>query len=146
MFETFIAIGIIISLIYTEITDLSPGGMITPGYIALFIDQPMRIIATLFVAFITYFIIKIFKKHLAIYGRRQFAFAVITAILLKLTLGKYIFHSSDISLTINSIGVIIPGLIANDMEKQSVDKTLISILLVSSVLLAILMIINKGVY
>ena len=105
MFETFIAVGIIISLIYTELTDLSPGGMITPGYIALFIDQPMRIIATLIVAFITYAVIQIVKKYLPIYGRRQFAFAVIIAILLKLTLGKFIYHGSDMSVTINSIGV-----------------------------------------
>lgn len=36
MSNNIIILGIIISIIFYEITEISPGGMIVPGYIALF--------------------------------------------------------------------------------------------------------------
>ncbi len=46
-----IILGIIISIIFYELTEISPGGVIVPGYIALFITQPGRIIMTIFFKF-----------------------------------------------------------------------------------------------
>lgn len=142
MFETFIALGIIVSLIYHEATDLSPGGLITPGYLALFITQPSRLLSTFLVAILTALIIKELKNYLPVYGRRQFAVAVSLAILLKMFFGSGILFGDSLSVTINSIGVIVPGLIANDMVKQSVWKTTLSITFVTLFLTAILFLIR----
>lgn len=141
MFETFVAVGIIISLIYYELTHLSPGGLITPGYLALFIDQPIRILATLIVALLTYLLVNLLKKYLPIYGRRQFAVAVTLAIFIRLFVNK-VFIFEDISIAFNSIGVIIPGLIANDMIKQSVVKTLYSTAIVTVIMFLALILMN----
>ena len=42
-----IAIGLIVSLLFTEWFGLSGGGMIVPGYLALYIDRPGSILLTL---------------------------------------------------------------------------------------------------
>lgn len=145
MFETFIAIGIIISLIYQEKTDISPGGLITPGYLALFMDQPLRLLSTLILSVLTYLILLITRKFIPLHGRRQFALALTIAILLKLLFKDIIIGLPQASVTISSIGVIIPGLIANDMEKQGVLKTIPSIIIVSAFLFAVLILL-KGIW
>lgn len=143
MFETFIAIGIIVSLVYYELTQLSPGGLITPGYLVLFFDQPQRLLATFVVAMVTMLVVRFLKKYLPIYGRRQFAVAVTVAIMIKLLMG----HSNiggEFGITWNAIGVIVPGLIANDMIKQSVVKTLYSAAIVSCFMFCIMLLMNGG--
>lgn len=45
-----IGIGIIIGFLFYEVVGLSPGGIVVPGYLALFIDQPGRIVLTIGIA------------------------------------------------------------------------------------------------
>jgi poly-gamma-glutamate biosynthesis protein PgsC/CapC len=142
MFEVFIALGIIISLMYNEITDMSPGGLISPGYFALFMTQPSRIFSTLVMALLIGLVLKVLVKYLPIYGKRQFACAVTLAILFKLLLGDFIMSSVELSVSINSIGVIIPGLIANDIMKQGAFKTVVSLVIVSTALFALLVLLK----
>lgn len=141
MYEIFIGLGIIISLIYNELTDLSPGGLITPGYIVLFIDQPFRILITLLLALVTYLIVKGLSKVLPVFGKRRFALCVVIAIVLKFSVSS--FSLMDTSLLMSSIGVIIPGLISNDMLKQGVEKTVLSLALVSGGLFGLLSIMRR---
>ena len=44
--ELFI-IGLIVGFLFFEITGISPGGVIAPAYIALFINQPSKIAMTI---------------------------------------------------------------------------------------------------
>ncbi len=143
MYETFIAVGIVISLIYNELTDLSPGGLITPGYFALFIDQPVRILFTFLIALMTYGIVRLMSKYLPIYGKRRFAVCVIVAITLKIMMSGLPLHLNDTSVVISSIGVIIPGLISSDMLKQTVLSTTVSLTIVTGLLFGVL-IVFKG--
>ncbi|NLM44398.1 MAG: poly-gamma-glutamate biosynthesis protein PgsC, partial [Clostridiales bacterium] len=43
MLDNIIVLGVIASIIFYEWTEISPGGVIVPGYIALFFNNPMRI-------------------------------------------------------------------------------------------------------
>ena len=38
-----IGLGLVVSLFFTEILGLAAGGLVVPGYIALYLDQPLRI-------------------------------------------------------------------------------------------------------
>ncbi len=40
-------IGLVLTLIFVAVTGLYPGGIIVPGYLVLFIDQPWRLAGTL---------------------------------------------------------------------------------------------------
>ncbi|HPF70070.1 MAG TPA: poly-gamma-glutamate biosynthesis protein PgsC/CapC, partial [Candidatus Krumholzibacteria bacterium] len=38
------------SLVFSEILGLAAGGLVVPGYIALYLDQPLRVLSTILVA------------------------------------------------------------------------------------------------
>ena len=48
-----IGLGLVASLLFTEAVGFAAGGFVVPGYIALYLDQPMRVVGTLLAAFIT---------------------------------------------------------------------------------------------
>src|SRR5665648_1248178 len=78
-----IGIGIVVSFAFYEIVGLSPGGIVVPGYIALFLDQPIRILVTLLIALLTYFIISKLSNYVILYGRRRFLAMILIGFLLK---------------------------------------------------------------
>lgn len=142
MYENFMIISVISSLIYYEITETSPGGVITPGYFALFYNQPERIVLTIVIALCTTWILKLLKQKITLYGRRQFAFVLIIGIIIKVLISNLSGVFSVSFATSDPIGLIIPGLISNDMSKQSITSTLISLSIVSIFLISVLMLIG----
>ena len=50
MVEISIGLGIILSLVLSEALGVTAGGIIVPGYIALFLHQPVQVFSTFFVA------------------------------------------------------------------------------------------------
>ena len=71
MANDIIIFGIILSIIFYEITEISPGGLIVPAYIAFYINTPQRIIITIIAGILTFLIVKFISNHTIIYGRRK---------------------------------------------------------------------------
>ena len=129
-----IILGIIISIIYYEITEISPGGIIVPGYIALYMNQPDRVIFTIILSLLTLMIVNLLSKYIIIYGKRRFGITIIIGLILKIAIQKSIgYFSLPLVLATTSIGFIVPGLIAQDINRQGILKTLSSMVLVSSI-------------
>lgn len=134
--DIFLAIvaGIILSLIYTEVTGVLPAGLVVPGYIAVLFKDPINIVVIFLIAFLTYLIVmRVVAKFTILYGRRKFAAMLTVAIILKLTT-DFIFHNIFTAEMVGGlilVGVIVPGLIANTIQKQGVLPTTISTLLLS---------------
>jgi len=120
-------IGMIIGFIFYELTGISPGGVIAPAYFALFIYELDRIIMTLLLALIVYIIIKYLSSKLILYGRRKFLLAVLISFILKLLIETQIQPMDVMKLDLQSIGYIIPGLIANEMGRQKVASTILGL-------------------
>lgn len=135
-----VLLGVIVSIIFFEITDISPGGIIVPGLMVLYIKQPERMIYTVVVAIITYFIVKFISKYLIIFGKRRFVIMIFTSILLNFILNLILNISSISMLNISIIGYTIAGLIANDIYKQGIKKTIPALVIVTAIveLIAIL--------
>ena len=135
-----VLLGVIVSIIFFEITDISPGGIIVPGLMVLYIKQPERMIYTVVVAIITYFIVKFISKYLIIFGKRRFVIMIFTSILLNFILNLILKISSISMLNISIIGYTIAGLIANDIYKQGIKKTIPALVIVTAIveLIAIL--------
>ena len=138
------ATGIIISFIFYEIVGLSPGGIVVPGYIALFLNQPLRILITLIISLLTYFIVILFSNYIIIYGRRRFFYMVIIGFLLKWLIEEIIIRIPVSGIELRSIGYIIPGLIANEMKRQGIFPTLYSLAIVSIIVRLILLLFLKS--
>jgi gamma-polyglutamate biosynthesis protein CapC len=132
VFYLYFSVGIMLTLIYTEITGVLPGGLIVPGYIALCITEPLSIFTILLISCVTYLIVVVFiSRFVILYGRRKFTTILFVSLILKLVLDYYypLLPSSIVEL--NGVGVIVPGLIANTVQKQGVSHTLFSIALIS---------------
>lgn len=122
-----IGLGIIISFLYTELVGLYTGGVIVPGYLAFFWNQPSRLIATLLIAFLSYLIVTFLSNFMIIYSRRRFLLVVIIGYLLGWIYRLFFVNFLPFDQDLRVIGYIIPGLIANDMLKQGVLKTILSL-------------------
>ena len=120
-------IGLIAGFIFYEFVGVSPGGVVAPAYFALFIFQPDKILVTLVLSIIIFFIVKFLSSHLIIYGRRKLLLALVLGFLLKLAIDFIIQPMPLIRLDLQSIGYIIPGLIAHEMSRQKVIPTLLSL-------------------
>ena len=143
MVEISIGLGIILSLVLSEALGVTAGGIIVPGYIALFLHQPIQVVSTFTVAVIVLIIIKLLSRVMFLYGKRR--------IVLALILGFFFGYLSRIiyidTVNINSVAVIgniIPGLIANWMDRQGVIRTLSVVLLTAVIVKLMVMIIFGG--
>ena len=125
-----IGLGMVISLFLTETIGVMAGGIIVPGYFALYLQNPVQIITTFLIGIVTYYIVYFMSKYLLIYGRRRLILCLLIGFLIGYILRLTI---SGINLDINYIGFIIPGLIASWMDRQGVIRTISVILIVASI-------------
>jgi len=134
-----LVLGVVLSLLFTERTGIIPAGLVVPGYLALIFDQPIFIVVILFVSFLTYLIVHFGISRVTIlYGRRKFAAMLIVGITLKMILDFFYPVMPFEILEFRGIGVIVPGLIANTMEKQGTVITIGSTLLLGGLTFIIL--------
>ncbi len=124
-------LGLVLSLIFIGIFGIYPGGIIVPGYLVLFMDQPLRLAATLAVALVTLGIYKLISRRLLLFGRRRFVFLLLLAGCLVLLSHWLLPRLAPVSPEYRVIGWIIPGLIANHLERQGVLLTLLALITVT---------------
>lgn len=129
-----ILLGLIVGIIFYEITDISPGGLIVPGMIAYYIFDPYRIIVTVVVSLISLLIVKLISNHTILYGKRRFVVHIVVAILLTFLINATGQRYGFAYLTIPAIGFIIPGIISNEMNKQGILKTLTGLFIVTGLI------------
>ena len=132
-------VGLIIGFLFYEIVGISPGGVIAPAYFALFIHQPGKIVVTVFIAVIVWLIILFLSRWLIIYGRRKLLIALILGFLIKLLIEYKLQPLAGFQIDLQSIGYIIPGLIANEMIRQRILPTLVALGIVTSLIYLILL-------
>jgi poly-gamma-glutamate biosynthesis protein PgsC/CapC len=134
MLDNIIVLGILVSIIFYEWTEISPGGVIVPGYIALFLDNPKRIITTVMLSILTYATVRLLSKYIVIYGRRKFSVFIIVSFLIRFIIGNFLGVLDFPISTALIIGYLIPGIIALDMDRQGIIKTLSAMFIVAFVL------------
>ena len=124
-------LALLVSLIFTEFTNLLPGGIIVPFYFALYLDDPVKIIATVISSVIAMLVVNLLSRHMILYGRRKFALYLIIGILEKIIFTYFYFGNSYMFYNLSmTIGYLVPGILGREMEKQGVLKTLGSLTIV----------------
>jgi poly-gamma-glutamate biosynthesis protein PgsC/CapC len=125
-FET-IFVGILVALLYAEVTGIYPGGIIVPAFLALSLNQPSRVLATVLIACLSLLTYKLLARYFIIFGRRRFVLMLLLGGLLAqawLLLVPSFFAGP---LELRAVGWIIPGLLANNLERQKFFPTLASL-------------------
>ena len=136
----YIGIGMVLSILATETLGVTAGGIIVPGYIAMHLDSPSRLILTFGISLIVFLIIKSLSNFILIYGKRRLVFALLLGFLFGyLTRLENNFINDLTNMDLVVIGNIIPGLIANWMDRQGVIRTICTILITASVTKLIIM-------
>ncbi len=131
LFST-VALSVILSFLVTELTGLLTGGMVSAGYLAFYFSEPMRILSTFLLSALIALILRLSREFLILYGRRRFMLSILLSILFVYALEKAYFILSPLSLDLRVIGYIIPGLIANDMEKQGIIRTSLALIIATA--------------
>lgn len=136
-------LSLAVSLIFTELTDLLPGGMIVPFYFVLYLDDPVKVAATVVSALLSVGIIRLLSRFTLLYGRRKFALYVMVGILEKILFTYLYFGDSYMFYHLSmTIGYLVPGILGRQIERQGIIKTLsalaVVVLLVKLLQLALL--------
>lgn len=126
-------LGLLITLAFIGLTGIYPGGIIVPSYLVLFADQPARILGTLIAALLTLFCFKFVSRYLIIFGRRRFVFMILSGALWTFVWLAFFPLVFPETLEFRVIGWVIPGLIANNFERQGVIVTTGSLVTVTFV-------------
>lgn len=135
MYNEIVLAGVALSLIFAELTGLSPAGLIVPGYIALSLQTPQRVVYTLAVALLAWAAARLLSRWMILYGRRRFA----VLILLSFAINLVVTGSSLLPYDPGMIGVLVPGIIAQEVEKQGALKSLLSLAVVVAILVLLMM-------
>jgi poly-gamma-glutamate biosynthesis protein PgsC/CapC len=130
-------VGLLLALLWAEATDISPGGIIVPGYLALDAGQPLRIAATLAAALLTLLVFRFLSRHLILFGRRRFVLMVLTGALLAQAWFLLLPRLAASPLELRVIGWVIPGILASNLARQKFWPTLASTAAVSALTFAV---------
>ncbi|HMP04793.1 MAG TPA: poly-gamma-glutamate biosynthesis protein PgsC [Lacipirellulaceae bacterium] len=134
-----IGIGLAVSLMFSELFGLAAGGMVVPGYIALYLNRPVDVALTLAASLVTYYAVHALSTFIIVYGKRRTVLMIIIGYLVRGVFDQIPFYASDplffVSQTFGNapaefavIGYVIPGLIAIWMDRQGVIETLAALI------------------
>lgn len=132
-------IGVVLSLLFYELTEISPGGIIVPGLMVLYIHRIDWMIYTVLIAIATYLIVRLLSRYFIIFGRRRFALMIIISLLIHILLSLVIGWLPFAMIGFSIVGYTIAGIIANDIEKQGMVKTIPALTVVVGLLYLIVL-------
>ncbi|MCA9213264.1 MAG: poly-gamma-glutamate biosynthesis protein PgsC [Planctomycetales bacterium] len=145
-----IGIGLVVSLMFSELFGLAAGGMVVPGYVAIHLGRPFDIALTLLAATVTYLLVHLLSTFIIVYGRRRTVLMILVGYLVRMLIDFLPFNSlSSIDMLATGdarfavIGFIIPGLVAIWMDRQGIVETL-SALTAASVMIRMVLILIFG--
>lgn len=118
-------LSLTLSLIFTEVTGLLPGGIVVPYYFALYLDDPVKVAATVVSALAAEGAVKLLSGVTILYGRRRFAMYLIIGVLEKILFTYFYFGDSYMFFNLSmTIGYLVPGILGRQMERQGIGRTL----------------------
>ena len=130
----YIGIGMVLSLFLTETLGVTAGGIIVPGYIAMNLEDPLRLITTFGISIITFLLVKFISQFILVYGKRRLVLSLLLGFLLGyITRTENNLLSDLTNMDFVVIGNIIPGLIANWMDRQGILRTICTVLITAGI-------------
>lgn len=140
MIELSVTLGLIFSLLSYEVFGLAAGGIVVPGYIALLLSNPDRLIGIFIVSVLTYLIVRAIGNITFLYGRRQMVLSILIGSLIAIFSRNFLYLELSAGLIqFKAVGWVIPGLIAHWYGKQGIFRT-VSVLLITAILVRLIVI------
>jgi poly-gamma-glutamate biosynthesis protein PgsC/CapC len=147
MVRLAIFLSAVISLLVYERYGISTGGTIVAGYLALFVPQPTHLLVTLGMGYLTYLVVhKVLRPRFMLWGRKLFETEMVVALTLQSLWFVALMLLTPITAQtalLYGIGFLLPGIMAHDMGRQGVEKTLNVILPSTLAIFALLLVIRS---
>jgi poly-gamma-glutamate biosynthesis protein PgsC/CapC len=131
-FET-VFVGVVVALLYAELTGILPGGIIVPAFLALSLDRPARALATVGIACLCVLVFRRASRYFILFGRRRFVVMVLLGGLGAQALWLAAPQLFPLATPLRALGLVIPGLMANNLERQEFLPTIASLTTVTVV-------------
>lgn len=144
MFVEAIGLSLVASLLSFEIVGLSPGGLVVPGYLALVASRPEGLAVIAGAGLITLALVRVISEYVVLFSRRRFVCMVLVGLLCMRGLELVGAEMSHLMPEAVGLGYIVPGLLANDMEKQGILPTLLAATIATSLIRVVLMLLRPG--
>lgn len=149
-----IGVGLAVSLMFSEVFGLAAGGMVVPGYFALYLNKPLDILLTVACALATFLVVRLLSTFIIIYGKRRTVLMILVGYLLRaaftvlpvesLLTTASLYNPADMGgSSLEVIGYIIPGLVAIWIDRQGLVETL-SALTAAAVVVRLILILIFG--
>jgi len=138
-----LVVGFAVGFLIYEFYGVSPGGVVTPAYIALNIRHPENILSTILLAILVFYLLKSLAGYLIIFGKRRLLISILLGLLFKLLIDSIFWQNTPINFDIHTIGFLIPGLIANEIYRQGIVSTILS-MLAAALLTALILLVVIG--
>lgn len=132
MIELAVVIGIILSLFFVEAFGMAAGGIIVPGYVALQLGTPDRLVGLVIIALATFLVIQLIGRFTFLFGRRQMVVSLLVGTIFSIVSHHYgFFNTTSSTLEFSAVGWVVPGLVAHWASKQGFVKTMSMLSLIS---------------
>ncbi len=122
-------VGVLASVFIYERHHITSGSIVVPGYVAVFVLQPLVLLVTFLNALFSYWLVnRVLAKRFLLDGRNKFSTvmiisATVQVILLKVSPETPYLWESSIPLLVG-VGYLVPALIAHDFGRQGIKLTM----------------------
>jgi gamma-polyglutamate biosynthesis protein CapC len=135
-----LGLGLCFSLICYLVTNLSPGGMITPGWLAVtLVEDPLHVAAIVLVTALTWAATVAMQRVVILFGKRLFAAVVLMGVLLQVTVSLLQSGADAAPTSQETLGFIVPGLIAYQLVRQPSLPTIVATASVTAIAFVVLL-------
>jgi poly-gamma-glutamate biosynthesis protein PgsC/CapC len=143
MLSSSLAVGVAISLLLTQLTALSAGGIVTPGYLGFILDRPVEVLLVLGLSVAVWGAIRLLGDGLMLYGAKRFGMTILVSLVLASGTRAVLAEWDSLSVDESGLGYVVPGLVAHQIDRQGLLVTFlmlaIAIPLVRTILLVMRM-------
>src|SRR4029450_6982334 len=126
-----LVVGVVVSILFYERLQLTTGGAIVPAYLTMVLPTPLFVVSALDIGYWTYLIVnRVIGRRFILYGRRKFEVEILVGLALvgAMTLfGAMLGRLDPFLYGVGAVGMLIPGVLAHDMFRQTPRKTLIAV-------------------
>jgi poly-gamma-glutamate biosynthesis protein PgsC/CapC len=136
-----VGVGLVVSLLFTELFGMATGGMVVPGYFALHLTRPLDCLLTFGAGFAAFAVVHALSSFVIVYGRRRTVLMILVGYGFGMLARTLVPQAAGSEAEV--IGLIIPGLIAIWLDRQGIVETACA-LVTTSVMTRLILVLVVG--
>jgi len=135
-----IVVGILLSMLLYERTNISAGTSFAPGIAAvLIVISPESSLAIVASALLTGAAVMFLSERYYIFGKRRYALLIFIGMTLMAGLDVAFGYLDDAGSGYRVLGYLVPGLVGTDFQRQGIQRTMVAFLIVTALTASVIL-------